>query len=283
MMTDPKRRDSTADAAGGGQVRLWGALAAIGSVLAIFALAAGCQGQLSVQARERLQSAYASYDAGNDAETIDLMDKFLASDTSSPRADEAHYLRGMARYRRSDLVGAKEDLEAAVAKTDNKDLRARARITLGDIAYQGDDLALAERLYRSAQAEIEQGRQPSDRAYFQLGCVLQKQGRWKEADVQFDRVVYLFAGSDLAAEAAGRTHCTAWTIQTSAPASRASAEAEVKRLSDKGLQAHVKPDISDGRPVFLVQVGRFAAYKQAASELPAVRQLQGEAFVTVTR
>jgi len=254
----------------------------LGVVLALM-LCPGCGGPLSPQARQLLRAGYDVFEKGDYAAAIEKLSTFLRDNAGSSRADEAYYLRGLAKRRTDDPGGAKDDLNSAIAATQNKELRAKALVALGDLAYEGDDMALAENMYRQALADIERGQKPSDHAHYRLGTVLQRQGRWTEADVQFDRVVYLFGDSQLARLAARRTHCTAWTIQAGAYADKRRADLAAKRLRDKKLPAVSRATLRDGKPLFLVLVGRFASYEQAAAALGRTKERRPDAFIVTTR
>jgi len=247
------------------------------------AVIVGCNGPVSPRAKELLVSAYRSYEAGNDEVTISKASEFLAAKSSGLRADEGYYLRGMARYRSENREGAAADLNAAVAKTANGELRAKARVALGDIAYDSGRMALAENMYRRSLADVPQDQKPADHAGYRLGCVLQRQGRWADADLQFDRVLYLFRETDLARQAARRTHCVAWTIQAGVYRSKPVAEHEAGELHTRDLPAKVEVVVLDGSPAFVVQLGRFAAYEQTQAALVTARKLRPKAFIFPTR
>ncbi|MHC4294266.1 MAG: SPOR domain-containing protein [Planctomycetota bacterium] len=242
-----------------------------------------CEGPLTPEARQLLQRGYDLYGSGNNAAVIETLDVFLQQNPNSARNDEVYYLRGMARYRLNDPGGARDDLNLGLAETSNKELRANARVALGDLAYAEGEMTMAESFYRQALPDIEQGEKPSDHAHYRLGCVLQRQGRWEDADLQFDRVIYLFADSQLGKLAARRVRSTAWTIQTGAFESRTRADLAVKQLIEQELPAVSKVILFDAKPVFVVHVGRFATYEQATTALPDTRKHSGDAFVTTTR
>jgi tetratricopeptide (TPR) repeat protein len=258
-------------------------IAALLSACAVAAVAGGCAGPLSPQARQLLESTYASYDAGDDALTISRATEFLAANASSPRAAEAWYLKGMAECRSSDRAAARQDLQAALDGASAPEVRAKAALALADLAHEDGDMALAENMYRAAVADAEEGSETSGRARYRLGCVLQRQGRWKEADSEFDRVVFLFADADLASAAARRTHGSAWTVQAGAMTTSAAADTLAKALQARGTDAEVAPAVVAGKPVFVVTSGRFATHEEAVAHLPAVSQVRADAFVTVTR
>ncbi len=253
----------------------------LGLLLAVIA-SMSCTGPLSPEAKQLLQDGYTLYEAGDDAAAIEKLDSFLRENAKSSRAGEAYYLRGLAKHRRKDLSGAKADLNSAVARAENKELLVKALLAMGELAYQTDDMALAENMYRQALGEIKRGQKPSDQAHYRLGCVLQRQGRWAEADLQFDRVVYLFEGSKLAQLAGRRVRCTAWTIQVGAFKRKDRAASAGKRLREEKIPVIHKAILYDGRPLFVVQMGRFATYEQAMAELPAIQDHTPDAFVVPT-
>lgn len=253
----------------------------VGLVLVVV-FATGCTNLLSPQAKQQLQRGYENFEAGRDTEVIREMDAFLQANDRSSRADEAYYLRGMARLRTGNRAGAKEDFNIVLNRSNKDALRGKALVELGNIAYEDKDMALAENMYRQALAS-DGGNEPSaNHARYRLGSVLQRQGRWKEADVQFDRLVHLLGDSDLGARAARRTHCTAWTIQAGAFRKKDLAELSAKNFKSEGLPASVYPLMYDSEPLFVVQLGRYPTYEQAEAALSSYKQVEGTAFIVPT-
>ncbi len=242
----------------------------------------GCNGQLTPQAKDLLRQGYDAYGRGADSETIQRMDAFLRQNSRSNRADEAYYLRGLARYRQGDRPGAQADLNEALSQTERKDIRVGARLALGELAYEDGEMALAENAYRQALADIEAGQKPADRVYYRLGCILQRQGRWRDASGQFRRLRHHFADSELAGRAERRVHCDSWTVQVGAFRSKSSADELAADLRRQRLQAFTQPITEGGTLLFVVQVGLYPTYEQAAAALGGVRKIQSDAFVIVT-
>lgn len=245
-------------------------------------VAAGCSGPLSPQAQQQLQSGYDYYAAGSDEQVVTTLEAFLAENARCSRADEAYYLRGLARQRLGRRDPAREDLQAALAATDKPELRGKTLLALGEMAYEDDDMTLAESLYRRALEDLDDTRPPADQARYRLGSVLQRQGRWDEADSQLDRVVHFFADTHLGRLAARRSHSTVWTIQTAAFRQRSRAQAAAATLRTDGLQAAARGMLHESEPLFVVQVGRFATYEQAAAALPAAQAHAADAFIVPT-
>ena len=243
----------------------------------------GCEGALTPQGRELLQSGYDLYEAGEDAATISKLDEFLSANARSSRADEAFYLRGMAKLRRNDPSAAKSDLKKAVSSTRNKRLLAKGRVGLGDIAFADGDMDVAARMYRGALTHPERSDELTGHAHYRLGCVLQRQGRWADADVHFDRVLYLFPGTELSRRAARRTHCVTWTIPTAVFRKRSLADADAKTIVIQNLSPHIEAMILDGQLVFAVQVGRFGTYEEAIAALDEVRKVRENVSVVPAR
>jgi len=253
------------------------------AVLAVASALAGCDGQLTPQAVELLEAGKEDYRGGQHRSAVEKLDAFLEEHSRSDRADEACYYRGLARYGLGDLSGAAADFEAAIDRADNPEVAIGARVARGDVAYERSNLDLAAEMYRAALEDIERGQKPEDHARYRLGCVLQRQGKWLEADVEFDRVIYLFPDTDLAERAADRVRGRAWTVQAGAYTDRKLADRAARELRSAGLPAQTRSELKAGRPLFVVSVGRFPTYEEAATSLEGVRSRRADAFVTTTR
>ncbi len=245
------------------------------------AMMAGCDAALSPQARELLQGGTDCFERGDYAGTVTQMDTFLRDHARSRGVPRAYCLRGKAKHRLEDIDGARADLTEAADTKDSK-VRSEASVVLGNIAYEQDDMALAENMYRQALEEMNPGDPLFGHGCFRLGCVLQRQGRWRDADKQYNKVIYHMEGSDIATQAARRVHRTTWTIQAGAFEQKKRAEADASQLRESSLPAGVKPEAVDRTLLHVVQVGRFPTYEQALAQLAKVRQHRADAFVTVT-
>jgi tetratricopeptide (TPR) repeat protein len=213
------------------------------------------------------------------------MEAFLKDNASSSVADRAYYLCGLARYRLGTLPqrqAAREDFAKALAKTKDSVVRANSHTALGDIAWEAGDMGEAEKMYRQALAYCEQDAPPADHAYYRLGCVLQRLGRWLDADGQFNRVVKFFPDSEFGARAGRRVHARRWTIQAAAYRAKKPAETFAETLRRQNLPAVCRVHLRGQEPLFVVEVGRYRTFEQAAAMLANVRQHERGAFITVT-
>lgn len=248
------------------------------------AMAAGCGGEISPQARQALQNGYDAYRGGDDAAAVRILDEFILWNNDTARTAEAYYLRGLARYRLKQTDTAGKDFQAAAEKATEPSVRAHAMAALGDLAYDRDDALQAERLYRQALADTPRGTSPADQAHYRLGCLLQQQGRWAEADLQFSRVMYLFKESPLARLSADRLHAVAWTIQAGLYADKSQAVAKAQQFRAEPLAAQARAVLGgDGQTAYAVQVGRYSTIEQARSQLAAVRVRCKDAVIITMR
>ncbi len=244
---------------------------------------AGCNAQMPPEAQQMLTVGLDAYEAGDDDAVIEGMDRFIAEYPRVRGVEQAYYLRGLTHYRADRIDLAWSDLAEAVGRSDDGVLRAKARVTLGDIAYDGDDISEAEDHYRRALDDVGQEQAPADHARYRLGSVLQRQGRWREADLHFNRVIYAFPHSRFAAPAERRVHARAWTIQAGAFNQRSNADVLADTLRAAGLDAEARATLAESGPRYVVQVGRYDSYDAAAAALENVHRHEPQAFVTVTR
>ena len=258
-------------------------------ILVAAALLSGCQGAISPEGRRLLATADAAYRRGDDAAAIQASSRFLQVHPRLEEAGEAHYLRGVSRLRSKDAVGGKADLLAAVKLAKRQDLLALAHVKLGELAYGADDMPQAESHYRSALEQARPGAPPADEAMYRLGCVLQRLGRWGEADQHFDRLIYLFEGTEAAKRAQGRVRAVRWSVQAGAfeKGSTAAAERLSADLNRTGLFGKTRVDVElrQGRLMRLVRVGSYQTYDAARADplFEKVRAIRPDAFITAAR
>jgi tetratricopeptide (TPR) repeat protein len=265
---------------------------AAGLLAAGLAAVAGCTPEVSPEARQLLESGKGALRKGDGSSALRDLDAFLRDNSESRLAGEAYYYRGQARLASGDRPGARADLSRAAGLARDKLVRAEALLALGELTEETGDLAAAQRLYQQSVDDLELGQVPADEWLYRLGCALQKQGRWAEADPRFDRVIYLFAGTPLAREAQKKVRCAAWTIRVASLPDRDASAAAAAILAREGLPASVRETIegsfgSESQPAarlaFAVQVGRYATYAQAAAALPEVRAKAPGAVIVETR
>ena len=249
--------------------------------LSTMLVVAGCGGAAPRQGRRLLAESQNSLVRRDYTGTIEKADRFLREYGGTREAGRAYYLRGKGRLSLGNIPDAKSDLREAVSRSGNGDVRANARLALGQLAFDSGQMIPAEELYRAAIADIEVGKPPGDHAHYRLGCVLQRRGLWKQAELEFRRVVEYFANTELARRSSRRVNATAWTVQAGAFKDEPRAASLVKKLRAGGLAPQVMAVLGKSGPLFIVVVNRYGTYQQAAKALSSVRKYQADAFVTV--
>ncbi len=189
-----------------------------------------------------------------------------AATAGGVQRDLAHYMAGMSAYRLNNFATAERYLRVAATSRDES-MSADARSTLGLIySGQGRYAEAADALLRSANLQTGEDRA---QAYFYAGIAQQKLGRWPQA-----RTSLLLARRSTRDAALGRQidqhlAVTGYTIQVGAFTSRANADKAARGYASKAASARVgsvrvTPAVqSGGRPVNLVQIGRFATFNAA--------------------
>jgi len=241
----------------------------------------GCTGAAPQRGRILLAESQNSLVRRDYKGTIEKTDKFLREFGSTREAGRAYYLRGKAKLSLSRKTEARSDLTEAVSRSPNADVRANARLALGQMAFDNGRMVQAEQFYRDAIEDIEVGSPPADHAGYRLGCVLQRRGLWSQAELEFRRVVEYFPNTELARRSSRRVNATAWTVQAGAFGSHSRAALQVRTLRGVGFAPDIRSVLGKSGPLFIVVVNRYETYQQAAAALRSVRKHQADAFVTV--
>jgi len=245
--------------------------------------AMGCNGPLTLQAQSLLKQGKAAYQRKDYPATIEKMNSFLDQAGRSRKADEGYYLRGLAGLKLGDRDGAKRDFTEAIERTDSKHIKAHSLNALGDIAWDAGDMDTAARSYSGALKHVRADQKPADHSHYRLGCVLQRQGKWSEADLQFSKLDFYFRGGELALRAARRVNCRAWSVQAGAFNNRDRAKTLAQDLSRTALPAEVRPALKVSKVNYVVQVGRYQTYPEVTRALGTVRQQVSDAFIITVR
>ncbi len=255
-------------------------------ILASAGVIAGCRepNTISPQTQDRLDKALAAYRAGRDAETLRHVNAVIVAEDHGYGTLQARYLRGLTRLRTGKPNEAAQDLRVVYDAVYFDRLRIKAADALAEVRYRQGELEDAAKLLEEVIRENPPEQKPCDHAYYRLGCIMQRRGSWKEGAKYFNRLVYYFPGSPLAARGKKRVPGRAWTIQVGAYREQRGAEAGAGRFREAGFAVNVRPELrSANQLVYLLLVGRWDTYAAAASYLPAVEKIQSDAFLKVTR
>ncbi len=262
------------------RIRQWLAAAVLVGALAG---AVGCGPQpLTPEARLLLESGIEAFDRHDDDAAVERLDTFLRDYSRMQRADEAHYYRGLAHYNLGHTLAARVDLQRARSRTREDQLRGKALIGLGNMSYDGGDMAEAERMFMQSLDNLQRGQPPRDQALFRLGEALQRQSRWPQANRYFNQLIGDFEGSGLAAQAALRVNAQHWTVQAGQFDNTSHAKELAATLDQAHLPTALWRRMVDDKLIVYVQVGLHSTYEQAQQALPPVRDICPDAFVTMT-
>jgi tetratricopeptide (TPR) repeat protein len=191
-----------------------------------------------------------------------------AATAGGTQRDLAHYMAGMSAYRLNRFDTAARYLRVAANSRDEA-MAADARSTLGLIySTQGRYAQAADMLLRSANLHTGEDRAQS---YFYAGIAQQKLGRWPQARTSLLLARRATRDQKLIQQINQHLAVTGYTIQVGAFASRANADKTARAYASKSAAAKlgnvlVTPSTaSNGRPINLVQVGRYATFNAAMS------------------
>jgi len=243
----------------------------------------GCNPKISAEGRRYLQAADKAFRQHDDPSAIEACTRFIRMYPHAEQTGEAYYIRGLARIRLGETLQGKADFIKALELTKRKDLIALAHCRLGELAYRAGQMDEAKIHYKSALKAVPQGASPADEAMYVLGCILQREGKWIEADVYFDRVIYLFRDSPFSKRASQRVHARGWTVQAGALSRVEMAKVLEKKLQRKGLPARMDADLKEGKLLYVVYIGSYKTHNEAQRELVRVRKIASDAFITPVR
>ena len=166
------------------------------TLLPLLLLLASCQPKITAQGKRQLLDAAKLVEQGSYVTAIDELESFIHSYPSSHEASEAYYLLGLSRLQTHNPDQAQLNFESALADADVPVLEHYVRNSLANLAFERQDYASAGKYYGRYLDELPH-EAPFHLAYYRYGLSLQATGRWKKADVQFSRVLYLFPQADI--------------------------------------------------------------------------------------
>lgn len=252
--------------------------ASICALLVLWPLA-GCV-ELPASARVRLNEAKANYDRHAYRAAVARLDDTLSQYPDHPDSAEAYYLRSLCHTKLSNKVRAESDARRCLELSKQPDLTANAHATLAILMYESN--RTREALPHFAEAlRSSQPRTNEDVLRYKYGLCLQREGRWKEARLEFAAVFQRFPNGT-AAQHARRLYNWPhpfYSIQCGVFRRQADAEKLRSQLQRWGFRGRVESMTRTGELVHAVYVGQYSRYGQARDALPAVQRKIRDAFV----
>ena len=228
--------------------------------------------------RTSLAQACELYSTGDSAVAGRQLDAIIQQYPNADEIAEAHYVRGLCRMKSEQLADAAADFQAAVEKSRREELTARSEASLAAVAYRQGEWGKAAELYETALQNLPPDASP-DEVAFSAGVALQRAGRWKDAALQFGRVIRTFPNSSVAAQA---HRLVSWpheyfTIQLAVYANSDQASAAVESYKTKGVDAYVESMSHEQRIVWVVMTGKHPTYDEAQTGSKRVQQIEPKA------
>jgi len=250
-----------------------------GVALAALVWLAGCT-TLPDTERVALVHAAGQVDSNQCSEAVPRLDRMIATYPDAPEIAEAHYIRGLCRYRAGQIEAAVQDFEAAIRKSQRPELTAHARASLGTINYQQGRWTRAADYYREAVRDLPD-EPPTDQVLYHAAVAMQRAGAWRDASVQLGRILRKFPNSSVADAA---RQLAAWphqyfAIQLGAFASAEAAAKTMEEYRARGIDAYQENIARGGTALWGVLLGRYGNYADAMAALPRAKEVQSGAFI----
>lgn len=232
------------------------------AVAAMFMLAMGCQKQPRSQ---QLARANQAYQAGDYPAAYSQASR-IARSINAQGQDAAAYVAGLSAEQMGKLYDAERYLQQA-ARSKDKALAADALASLGLVHHKMGRYAAAARELNQAAASLD-GEQKAH-AYFYAGIAQQKLDRWPQARTSLLLARKFTRNASLRSQIDDQLAVTGYTVQlgaySDADNARQAAQSVAQQAVDARLGAPRMVPGTDryGRPLTLVQVGRFASFQAA--------------------
>lgn len=228
---------------------------------------AGCASSVKSPASPDLQRVYEAYHAGNH-ELAYALARDIAASGDGQTAKEAAYMAGMSAYQLGRSSQAEYYLSHA-ARSEDPALAADAKAGLGLVYLQQGRTVAAESQLREAAGKMTG--QNRANAYFYAGLAQQRQGLWNEARASFIQARALSSDPVFREQCHQQLAYTGYTLQAGAFTQLTNAQRLAQQWNSRAQQAGlglprvVKAVGSDGKTLYLVQIGQFSTHNSAAA------------------
>ena len=243
-------------------------------------LVAGLGGGGCARARVTdVDRVYRVYESGDYSGAYKLAREAESYGPADRRLDAA-YVAGLSAYRLNRLTTAAQYLTRAAGSADRR-LSGDAMASLGMVYGQMGRYGDATRVLLQAADRLD-GHDAAN-AYYYAAVMQRKNGQWPQARTNLILARSLSPDAGFRERVDRELHVAVYTLQTGAFASAANARRAAHRLVPEaarlqlGAPRVVQTTAHNGRPMALVQVGRFDTYDGAVS----ARQRLGQGAIVV--
>jgi tetratricopeptide (TPR) repeat protein len=208
------------------------------------------------------------------------LNRYLRQYPESPQSAEAYCLRALCNVQLSDKRRAESDARRCIELSRHDDLTASAHATIATLLYESNQTREALMHFEWALRGLPD-KPPADLLRYRYALCLQREGRWRQARLEFASMRSRHAGSTLSQHAQRMMDWPHdyYSIQCGAFRDRASASTFASKLTRSGLSGAVESQTRDGESLFTVYVGQYQRYAEAHDALTSVRRHVKDAFV----
>ncbi len=226
-----------------------------------------------------LETATATYLAGESEEAVQLYTDFLGSGPEDAPAAEGYLGRGNAYYKLGKYGLAESDFSGSARLARDRNVKAQATLGLGHAVFAQERYDGAEKIYMLVLRKYR-GYVGQDEVTYRLGMALARQGKWDDARIYLYEVISSWPSGEFAKRARAKLGTVAegfFTVQVGAFTNKVLAEAKAKELERQGFGATVAAIDIDGVPGYAVRSGRFATWGLGSEH---AAKLEGAGFST---
>lgn len=237
-----------------------------------------CRSQITEQGKRQLRSSAELIRKGSYSVAADELSQFLQAYPGSDEVGEAHYMIGLCRVHISQADQAQDAFNSALAVADVPILRHYVRLSLANLAFERRDYSTAGEFYGSYFDELPR-REPFHLAYYRHGLVLQALGRWKQADVQFARVLQLFPEADILPSVRKHFGRTSYAIELGRFASFQLASQQRREFADLSPQLRWQAQRGPDGWQYVNFYGEFPDFERAKGALAVIKPRLSQARI----
>jgi TolA-binding protein len=239
--------------------------------LVLLLAVAGCKTTQDTT-RVELLAAENAYREADYRAAIDRLSAYLQAHPESEHRARAQYVRGLAAARAGQRSLAYSDFEQAAERASDGQIAWSAAAVLGVLHFEDERWDSAAYWLEKAVREMPTVA-PMDALLFRLGLCRERTSRWEAAEAAYRRVVQLFPSgrySDLARRRL-EVGAASYAVQCGVFSNPRNAERLENQLRRNGLDPRVEQEARDGRPYYVVLVGKYKDYEAACNALAQVK------------
>ncbi len=246
--------------------------------LILLVVCASCRPQITEQGKRQLRSSAELIRKGSYSVAADELDKFLVAYPGSDEVGEAHYMIGLCRVQISQPDRAEDAFNSALAAADVPILEHYVRLSLANLAFERRDYSTAGEFYGSYFDDLPR-REPFHLAYYRYGLALQTLGRWKQADVQFARILRFFPETDILPSVKKHFGWTNYAIELGRFASFELASQQRREFADLSPQLRWQAQRGPDGWQYVNFYGEFSDFERAKDALATIKPRLAQARI----